>query len=59
MLPFWLIVKRTLRDSYLLCHFQRADPELAQKIDLSLLLLLLDIILVMLISYWKGVLVSK
>lgn len=59
MLPFGLIVKRTLRGSYLLYNFQRADSELAQKIDLSLSLLLSDdIILVMLASYWKEVYLS-
>ena len=57
MLAFWLIIKRTLRDSCFLCNFQIADSELAQKIDLSLLLLLSDnIILVMLFSSLKGVL---
>lgn len=48
---FWFIVKR--RDGCLLFNFQIADSELAQKIDLSLLLLLSphDITLVMLISH--------
>lgn len=47
------MVKRHLGESCLLCKFQRADSELAQKIDLSLLLLLLHdtIILVMLIPH--------
>lgn len=51
MLSFWLTVSRTLKGSCLLCNFQTADSELAQKIDLSLLLFLWDDILAMLISH--------